>query len=336
MADDPRRSPATQGASDISFDQVHRTIQELRDRVGRSVVGYDEAIDDLLTAYMTDGHVLMEGVPGLAKTTLAKAFTAALGLEFHRVQFTQDVLPADITGHFFFNRKDSSFEFRQGPIFANVVLADEINRASAKTQSALLEAMQERQVTVEGQTFELPSPFFVIATQNPVDVEGVYTLPLAQLDRFMLKTTVDYLPRAGERSVLERELAGQIVRDPDPAPDTHIATDLRAAYEMVHVDGTLLDYVLDIMARTREHEDLRLGASTRAALHLLRASQAKALIEGRQYVIPDDVKQVGPEALGHRLTVTVDAELEQRHGLDVLADVLDEVPVPQVERQEAR
>ncbi|MDX1611810.1 MAG: MoxR family ATPase, partial [Candidatus Thermoplasmatota archaeon] len=250
-----------------------------------------------------------------------------------RVQVTQDVLPADITGHFFFNRKISEFEFRQGPIFSNVILADEINRASAKTQSALLEAMQEGQVTVEGRTYKLPQPFFVIATQNPIDVEGVYTLPVAQLDRFMLKTNVSYLPRSGERQVLERALEDQLIQDPKPAADTHTAQALRDAHKRVHVDQSLLDYVLDLVEATRGHEDLQLGASTRASLHLLHASQARALLDDRDYVIPDDVKRVAPDVLAHRLAVTVDAELEERQPVDIVAQLLDDVTVPQVPRE---
>ncbi len=311
-------------------DPVHQALDDVREHIHQSVVGLEGATDDLLTAFITQGHVLLEGVPGLAKTTLAKAFSRALNLTFRRIQFTQDLLPADITGHYYFDQADNEFKFRHGPIFSNVILADEINRASAKTQSALLEAMQEGQVTVEGETYRLPQPFFVIATQNPIDVEGVYELPIAQLDRFMLKTRLNYLPHDEERRVLQRELQGTLQREPKTQTSGSVADTLTGAADTVHVDDALVDYILAIAEATRTHEQLRLGASTRASLHLLNATRAHALLEGRDHALPSDTKNVAKQVLAHRLAVSVDAEIENRTALDVLSDILESQDAPAI------
>lgn len=314
--------------TDSRIEKAKGAAEALRQRIADSVVGYDSIVDELLVSFMARGHLLLEGVPGIAKTTLAKAFARALGLSFSRVQFAPDVLPADVTGHTFYSQKTQEFETRKGPVFANVVLGDEINRAGAKTQASLLEAMQEHQVTIEGTTHPLPDPFFTIATQNPVDVEGVYTLPIAQLDRFMLRSRMDYLPREAERAVLQAKADGTLA-DPDTSAKSKAAAlTLRGAHEAVHVDGTLLDYVLDLVTATRKDERLRLGASTRAADHLLQATRAHAVLQGREYAVPDDVKRVAPAVLAHRLFLTVDAELEGATAGDVLADILRTVPVP--------
>lgn len=322
--------------AEVNPQRIRETTQAIRRHVAESVVGYAHVVDDLLITYMTGGHILLEGVPGVAKTTLAKAFASALGLSFKRIQFTQDLLPADVTGHFFYNQKTGEFEMRRGPVFANLILADEINRAGAKTQSALLEAMQEQQVTIEGNTFHLPKPFFVIATQNPVDVEGVYILPVAQLDRFMMRVQVDYLPRDDERVVLTRKLEGSLEADPEMTEGGGVGEGLRWAHQSVFMDGTIIDYILDIAEATRSHEAIRLGASTRALEHMLRAGQARALLDGRDYVIPDDIKRTAPMVLSHRLSLSVDAELDEKTPSDMLAEILEDVPIPAEARVRSR
>ena len=290
--------------NDVAF--ARERIDDLRREVLRIYVGSLQPVDTLLVALLARGHALLEGVPGVAKTTLVKAFATALGCSARRIQFTPDLLPADITGTYVLSPRDGTFALRAGPIFANVVLADEINRAPAKTQSALLEAMQERQVTIEGDRFELPAPFLVLATQNPVDLEGTYPLPEAQIDRFLVRVSMGY-PQAREEAQMlktygvEPPLARPIL---DP---TSVAR-LQSIAVLIHVDEDLYDYAVNIASFTRRHPNVALGASPRATLGLIQASKAWALAQGRPFVTPDDLRAVAPSVLAHRMVMTADNE----------------------------
>ena len=311
-----------------SVADVSRT---LLDSVETVIVGKRPVLERVLWAILGDGHLLIEDVPGLAKTLIAKSFAASLGLSFRRVQFTPDLLPADITGTYVFDRKTSEFVLRRGPVFTNVLLADEINRAPPKTQSALLEAMQERQATLEGETFLLDRPFFVIATQNPIEHEGTYPLPEAQVDRFLLKIDVGYPTREQEIEVLERRRrrkADEVTLDPVTSPDEVLA--LQAAIEDVHVDPALEGYMTDIVAATRSHSQVEIGASPRGSLALLKVSRARAAIAGRDFVTPDDIKSVAVPALAHRIILKPDPWIRGVRTSSVMADVLGQVPVPKV------
>jgi MoxR-like ATPase len=294
--------------------------------MGGVIIGYTDIIEDLLICMAAGGHILLEGVPGVAKTTLAKTFCELTGLDFKRVQFTQDLLPADITGHYFFNQKVQEFEFRPGPIFANVILADEINRAPSKTQSALLEAMEEKQVTVEGNTFKLREPFLVIATINPVELEGVYTLPEAQLDRFMVKGKMDYLSPDQELNLLEMKNGKWKDARVEPLKENMYEV-LSREIRSCRADASILRYVRDIVHGTRNDPQVVLGASPRAGELILYASKASAILNGRDYVVPDDVKKVCRKMLPHRLSLTMDSELEGTTAHNVLEKVLDRVEV---------
>ena len=310
----------------------HDTLAEAvgwRDRVsaevGRSYIGGDETVPLILSAMLAGGHVLLEGVPGLAKTTLANAIAQAVGCVFRRIQFTPDLLPADITGTYVFNQRTQAFELRRGPLFAQVVLADEINRAPAKTQSALLEAMQERQVTIEGETLPLPRPFLVLATQNPVEQEGVYLLPEAQIDRFLIRIRLDYPTAAHEMQMLR-------TYDRAPPPTQPVSSidellRLAALVEEVHVEDRVLSYALRLVRATREHGRVALGASPRASLGLVRLAKARALLSGRDYATPDDLIALLPYVLEHRVMVTTDAAIEGATAGHVLSDVLRRTPV---------
>jgi len=295
----------------------------LKREISQIYVGPEETIDALLISLFARGHVLLEGVPGVAKTTLVRAFARTLDSDFKRLQFTPDLLPSDITGTYIPNLKTNEFTLRKGPIFTNIVLGDEINRAPAKTQAALLEAMQERQVTIEGVTHELDEPFMVLATQNPVEQEGVYALPEAQLDRFLLKVTVDYPSEAGELKVLETHQ-----QPVDPAESVLSDEDvdaLRDLTDRVHVSEELQRYVIGLVRFTRAHGDVELGASPRAALALVRASKARAVVKGRDFVLPDDIQALSDKTLAHRLILRPDADLGGVEAADVVDEALDEV-----------
>ncbi|TKR25478.1 AAA family ATPase [Natronomonas salsuginis] len=298
--------------------------------VGTVLIGKEDVIERLTVSLLTRGHILLEGVPGVAKTTVANLFARATGLEYNRVQMTPDILPADITGTYIYREQTGEFELRKGPIFANVVVADEINRATPKTQSALLEAMQERTVTVEGETLELHEPFMVIATQNPIEMEGTFELPEAQRDRFQLKLTVDVPTRNEERELLDR-----FDEEPDLGPEaveqvitTDELLDARAAVEDVYVDETVRMYILDIVHETRESPDLEYGASPRATIAFLNTAKARAAIHGREYVIPDDVKSLAEPILAHRLVLSTDAELSDMSANDVVTTIVETVEPP--------
>ncbi len=297
-----------------------RLVQEIR----KVYIGNTETVDLLLIALLARGHVLLEGVPGIAKTTLIKTFAQTVGLSFSRIQFTPDLLPADITGTYVLNLRSNEFTLRRGPIFANVVLGDEINRAPAKTQSALLEAMQESQVTIEGDTQELPQPFIVLATQNPVEQEGVYVLPEAQVDRFLFKIVLGYPTFEQERQVLGTYNT--------PLPDVSEVLDaddikrLSAAAEMTYIAPPIMDYIVRLVQHTRSHGAVLLGASPRASLALMRCAKVCAFIAGRDHVLPDDVRSLVVAVLNHRIILTPEAELDQLGVIDVINECLAAVP----------
>jgi MoxR-like ATPase len=294
------------------------------DEVQQVYVGPKDVPEMLLVCLLARGHVLLEGVPGVAKTTLVKAFASTLGCRFQRIQFTPDLLPADITGTYVLSPKDGEFRLREGPVFAHVVLGDEINRAPAKTQSALLEAMQENQVTIEGVTRPLPAPFIVLATQNPVEHAGTYPLPEAQIDRFLVRIVIGYPNADDERRILRRFLG----EAPEPrellGPDAILQ--MQDLVQAVHVEDEVLDYVVNLAAFTRRHARLFLGASPRAALALIQAARARALIGGRPFVLPDDVKELAPAVLGHRLVLTPEAEMDGTRVEAIVRQALEQVP----------
>jgi MoxR-like ATPase len=312
---------------------------QLLAEIRKVVVGMDSVAHQLLLALLAGGHVLLEGVPGVAKTTLSKAFARVLGTQYQRIQFTPDLLPSDVTGTYIFDRKQNEFVLRRGPLFCQVLLADEVNRAPAKTQSALLEAMQENQVTIEGTTLLLPQPFMVLATQNPIEQEGVYRLPEAQLDRFLLRVDMGYPDSDSEVAMLR--LHGGVRplgTDPNHGPVDVLADvkqlisaeellDLQARVGFIHGDEALLRYIVDLAEASRDHPDLALGASPRASLCLLRCARARALLDGRHYFTHADVHAVATGVLGHRLIVRPEAEVEGKRAVDIVTELLGSVPV---------
>ncbi len=305
---------------------------KILDAVEAAIVGKRSVLEKMLLAILCDGHVLIEDYPGLAKTLMAKSFAAALGCAFKRVQFTPDLLPADITGTYLFDRTASEFVLRKGPVFTNVLLADEINRAPPKTQAALLEAMQERQTTLEGETHALPRPFVVFATQNPIEYEGTYPLPEAQVDRFLMRIDIGYPTREQEKEVLDRRRQRKVeeVRIPAVAdPDRVLA--MQAACEDVHVEDDVERYIVEVVSRTREHSQVEVGASPRGSLALMKLGRAGAALRGRDYVVPDDVKGVAVEALAHRILLKPDPWIKGVRTASVVREVLAAVRVPKVE-----
>jgi MoxR-like ATPase len=299
---------ATEGIERQLLGQVASVAAAISAQVGRVYIGAPETTEMLLVALLARGHVLLEGVPGVAKTTLVKAFSKTLGVSFKRIQFTPDLLPSDITGTDILDMRENAFVLREGPIFAHVVLGDEINRAPAKTQSALLEAMQEQQVTIEGETRPLAAPFLVLATQNPIEHEGTYPLPEAQVDRFLIKLTMTYPAEADEKRMLATH--SRPVPEPAPVIGPEDVMRMQRLAEQVHVEEDLFDYVLGLSLYTRRHRRVYLGASPRASLALLVAAKARALLKGRDFVLPDDVKLLAPYVLAHRVLMTPEAELE--------------------------
>ena len=312
---------------ELDITSIREIAQDVLSEVSRVIVGNGEILQQLFIALLVNGHVLLEGVPGLGKTVMAKTFANSLGISYKRIQFTPDLLPADITGTKIFSQEEGTFVLQKGPVFANVVLADEINRSSPKTQAALLEAMAERQVTIEGETLPLEKPFIVIATENPVEMEGTYPLPEAQVDRFLFKLWLDYPEQDEEVEILRRQLGGE-----SPTVDHVTASDeILAAQKLinsVYIDERILKYIRDIVIKTRSHPQVALGCSPRASLVLMKASKARAAILGRKYVTPDDVRALIIVALNHRILLKPEAELE---GLDVKAvikNIIEEIPVP--------
>jgi MoxR-like ATPase len=322
------RDAVAQPVADRGAAAFEDLFQALLDNVERVIQGKTEEVRLALACMFAEGHLLIEDVPGVGKTSLAKAMARSLGGVWHRIQFTPDLLPSDVVGVSVWNRATTEFEFRPGGVFAHVVLVDEINRASPKTQSALLEAMEERQVTVDGRTYPLPRPFMVIATQNPIELEGTYPLPEAQLDRFLMRIRMGYPARAAEIAILETHTSHDAVEDLVPVVD---ADDVAAAIEgvaAVHVAPALRAYVVDLAEATRRHRDLVLGVSPRGALALQRSARAWAAGLGRDYVVPDDLKFLAPAVLEHRLLLSPEAQLRGVSPGDVLANVLASVPVP--------
>ena len=313
----------TAAANTNEIAAARERIDEVRREVGRVYVGSTRAIDTILVALLARGHALLEGVPGVAKTTLVKAFATALGCSARRIQFTPDLLPADITGTYVLSPRDGTFTLRAGPIFANVVLADEINRAPAKTQSALLEAMQERQVTIEGDRFELPLPFLVLATQNPIDLEGTYPLPEAQIDRFLVRVSMGYpSPREEAQMIKTHGIDPPTSR---PVLDARDVVQLQAIAARVYLEDDLMDYAVAITGFTRNHPRVALGASPRASLGLVQAAKASAMISGRPFVAPDDLRAVASSVLSHRLVMTAEAEAEPKSRERVVEEALSKV-----------
>ena len=316
-----------------SDDQARQTIVAVRDEVAKAVVGQDSIVTGLLAALLVRGHVLLEGVPGTAKTLLVKALAAALSLDAKRVQFTPDLMPSDVTGQVLFEQGTGGFRFREGPVFTNMLLADEVNRTPPKTQASLLEAMEERQVSVEGAAHPLPDPFIVVATQNPIEYEGTYPLPEAQLDRFLFKLVVDYPTAAQERDVLARHHAGMNPHDVGSLGIRQVAgvDDLRAAAQAVDgitVEDDVLDYMVALTRATRTSPSLALGVSPRGTTMLLHAAKAWAFLSGKTFVTPDDVKAVAPPTLRHRVQLRPEVELEGASADGVLQGLLGSVPVP--------
>jgi MoxR-like ATPase len=307
---------------------VQAVAKRVLENIQKVIIGKEETIRLLLVAVLCEGHILLEDVPGTGKTTLARALAVSLGCSFRRIQFTPDLLPTDITGLSWFNQKTQEFEFRPGPIMAQVVLADEINRATPRTQSALLEAMQERQVTADGVTRALERPFLVLATQNPVELEGTFPLPEAQVDRFLLRVALGYPDQAEENAILERFRLADPLPELQPAAGPGEILELIQARRQVRVEDSLRDYIVRIARATRQNAEIQLGASPRASLGLYQAAQAHAAILGRDYVLPDDVKQIAPPVLCHRLMVAPQAQLRGRSASELVADIVAAVPVP--------
>jgi MoxR-like ATPase len=316
----------------LSLSTTSEHAERILAQVERAIVGKREALELVLLGILADGHVLLEDFPGLAKTLIARTFAQAADVEFTRVQFTPDLLPADITGSSIFNQREGEFEFRPGPIFTNLLLADEVNRAPPKTQAALLEAMQERQVTSGRTTRPLARPFVVIATQNPIEYEGTYPLPEAQLDRFLLRLRVGYPSLEDEREVLARRIErGADDVEITPVVDARTLVEMQQSLEQVHLAESIVDYIARIVRATRESPRVQVGASPRGGLALVKLSRGRAVLAGRGYVTPEDVKAVAVPALAHRLTLAPELWLQQLRGDDVVAECLEQVPTPAAE-----
>ncbi len=316
--------------------EAHVILRDLTREIGKVIVGQQYLVERLLVALLADGHILIEGVPGLAKTLSVKTLSRTIRTKFQRIQFTPDLLPADVIGTLVYSPKEGNFSTKKGPIFANIILADEINRAPSKVQSALLEAMQERQVTIGENTFPLPVPFLVLATQNPIEQEGTYPLPEAQIDRFMLKLIVTYPNKKEEKEILERMSSGKEI-EIHPILDPEKILSLRSLMAQIYVDEKVKDYILDLVFATRDPGQYKLeslksliayGASPRASIMLTLASKAHAFLQGRGYVTPDDVKQIGMDVLRHRVLVTYEAEAEEMTSENIIRKIFDQVEVP--------
>jgi MoxR-like ATPase len=313
-----------------------RVFNELRSEVGRVLVGQEKMLERLLVGLLTGGHILLEGLPGLAKTLTVHSLADAINTGFSRIQFTPDMLPADVIGTQVFNPKDLTYTVKKGPIFSNLILADEINRAPAKVQAALLEAMQERQATIGGETFKLDEPFLVLATQNPIEQEGTYPLPEAQVDRFMLKVLIDYPSVDEERKIVDRMASGKPIPEVRKVTDPREILEARGIVDKIWVDDKVRDYLVDVVRATREPTAhvgdldgmIETGASPRASIYLMKAAKANAFLQGRGYVTPHDAKSMALDVLRHRVILTYEAEAEGRSADQVAQQILDHVPVP--------
>ncbi|WP_447736556.1 AAA family ATPase [Rhodanobacter soli] len=332
MTTETLAAPATPPAP-LSIAELGEHARALRTQVARAFIGQAEVFDQVLLALLAAGHVLIEGVPGLGKTLLVRALAASVGCSFGRVQFTPDLMPADVTGHAIYDPKTERFQIRRGPVFANLLLADEINRAPAKTQAALLESMQEGQVTIEGRRFALPAPFMVVATQNPIEQEGTYPLPEAQLDRFLIKVTIGYPTLEDERRMVASVVNGKVASDLDVAQVKPVLEQaglvaLQQGVAAIRMDAAVTDYAVRIVRTTREWPGVIGGAGPRGGLALARLARAQAAIDGRDFVTPDDVRAVALPALRHRLLLAPEALLERQRPDDVLKALLHKVPAP--------
>ncbi|MHB0935125.1 MAG: AAA family ATPase [Armatimonadota bacterium] len=311
----------------MSLSEVTEKVKSIADNIETVIVGKRTAIEQTLVALLCGGHVLLQDVPGVGKTMLAKSIAVSLGCLFKRLQFTPDLLPSDITGVSIFNQQTGEFRFLEGPVFANVVLADEINRASPKTQAALLECMEERQVTVDGVTRQMPKPFFVLATQNPIEFEGTYPLPESQLDRFLLRQSLGYPAREQEREIVVRQKMINPLDVLQPVTNAEEFMAMQESIKQVLVSDAALDYLLNVVEATRSHNDLYLGASPRGSLALYRTAQALAVVGGQDYVLPDHIKRLAAQVLGHRVIVRPEARISGVTSDDVIAEILESVPV---------
>ena len=315
----------------MNVAEASKTCQAIVGQVKKVIVGKENVLERVMLGVLSNAHILFEDYPGLAKTLLARSFAMSMGCEFSRIQFTPDLLPADITGTYVYSMKTGEFNLRRGPVFTNVLLADEINRAPPKTQAALLEAMQERQATLDGKTHPIPDPFIVIATQNPIEYEGVYPLPEAQLDRFLVKLSIGYPSRTEEVEIMRRRMLR--AREDvflDPAVDTKTILELQRTVEEIHVDDDVLGYVADIVQATRGQRLVEIGASPRGSLAIFKLARARAVFHGRDFVIPDDVKEVAATALVHRMIMKSESWVKGTDPRTVVDDVLKTVPVPRV------
>ncbi len=317
-------------------EKESKTLQNIRDEIRKNIVGQEYLIERLLVGLLCNNHILIEGVPGLAKTLAVTTMANSIKASFQRIQFTPDLLPADLLGTLIYNPRSGEFTTKKGPVFANIILADEINRAPAKVQSALLEAMQERQVTIGEESFKLDQPFMVLATQNPIEQEGTYPLPEAQVDRFMLKLEITYPSKEEEKKILKRMSASSIDLSVDPVIEPSDIIRLRELADQIYMDEKVEDYIIDIVQATRKPEDydlamgnlIQYGASPRATIYLAMASRAYALLQGRGYVTPQDVKSIGMDVLRHRVIVTYEAEAEEKTSNHIVQDIFDNVAVP--------
>jgi len=315
----------------LKLDQAGRTCQQIIGQVKKVIVGKDAALERVMLAVLANAHILFEDYPGLAKTLLARTFAMSMGCDFSRIQFTPDLLPADITGTYIYNVKTGEFELRRGPVFTNILLADEINRAPPKTQAALLEAMQEHQTTLDGKTHRLEEPFIVIATQNPIESEGVYPLPEAQLDRFLVKLSLGYPDRTEEVEIMKRRmLRGREEVGLEAVVDEKTILELQRTVEEIHVDDDVLGYIADFVQATRSHRQVEIGASPRGSLGIFKLSRARAVFHGRDFVVPDDVKEVAAPALVHRMIMKAESWVKGTDPRQVVDEVLKSVPVPRV------
>ena len=319
-------------AATMTIEEVGQLATRILDEVERAIVGKRDALELVLLGILGDGHVLLEDFPGLAKTLIARSFAQVTTLSFSRIQFTPDLMPSDVTGSSIFNQRTSEFEFRPGPIFANILLGDEINRAPPKTQAALLEAMQERQVTIEGETRQLDRPFLVLATQNPIEYEGTYPLPEAQVDRFLLRTGIGYPAREDEWQVLVRRMEREVDEiELTPVVDGDTMLGMQRALERVHVSEQVGLYMVDLVTATRVSTRVQVGASPRGTLALMRLSRGRAALSGRDFVTPDDVKSIAVPALAHRLTLRPELWVQRVSADDLVREALDSVPTPKAE-----
>jgi MoxR-like ATPase len=317
----------------VKVEEAGQVCQQVVNQVRKVIVGKEAVLEKVMLAVLANSHILFEDYPGLAKTLLARSFAMSMGCQFSRIQFTPDLLPADITGTYIYNVKTGEFDLRRGPVFTNILLADEINRAPPKTQAALLEAMQERQATLDGKTHPIQDPFIVMATQNPIEFEGVYPLPEAQLDRFLVKLGLGYPSRAEEVEIMKRRMLR--AREEvflEPAVDTKTILDLQRTVEEIHVDDDVLGYVADIVQATRGQRQVEIGASPRGSLAIFKLARARAVFHGRDYVIPDDVKEVTAPALVHRMIMKAESWVKGTDPRQVVDEVLKSVPVPRVKQ----